>query len=89
MNDDQKRTAQLIASWAQFVAMAVGIATILMHMGRKEQQLTTTVEQVKELGSIVTELAKAQVSLSLTDKITDERLKELSGRLDRLERSSK
>ena len=89
MNDDQKRTAQLIASWAQFVAMAVGIATILMHMGRKEQQLTTTVEQVKELGSIVTELAKAQVSFSLTDKITDERLKELSGRLDRLERSSK
>jgi DNA-binding transcriptional regulator PaaX len=89
MNDDQKRTAQLIASWAQFVAMAVGIATILMHMGRKEQQLTTTVEQVKELGSIVTELAKAQVSFSLTDKITDERLKELSSRLDRLERSSK
>jgi DNA-binding transcriptional regulator PaaX len=89
MNDDQKRTAQLIASWAQFVAMAVGIATILMHMGRKEQQLTTTVEQVKELGSIVTELAKAQVSFSLTDKITDEKLKELSSRLDRLERSSK
>lgn len=89
MNEDQKRTAQLIASWAQFVAMAVGIATMLMHMGRKDQQLVTTVEQVKELGSIVTELAKAQVSFSLNDKVTDERLKELAGRLDRLERSSK
>lgn len=89
MNEDQKRNAQLIATWAQFLAICVGIGTVLLHMGRKDQQLLTTTEQVKELGEIVTELAKAQVSFSLNDKVTDERLRELAGRLDRLERSSK
>jgi hypothetical protein len=86
MTDDTKRNAQLIASWAQFVAICIGIGTVLMNMGRKDQQLATTSEQVKELSSIVSDLAKAQIGLTIKDQQTEERLRDLAVRLDRLER---
>jgi hypothetical protein len=86
MTDDTKRNSQLIASWAQFVAICIGIGTVLMNMGRKDQQLSTTSEQVKELSNIVSDLAKAQVGLTIKDQQTEERLRDLAVRLDRLER---
>jgi hypothetical protein len=89
MSDQQKNTQQLIATWASFVALCSGIAVALVQMGRRDAQLTQTVEQVRELGSIVSELAKAQVAFTLTDKQTEERLRELTLRLDRLERNGK
>jgi methylphosphotriester-DNA--protein-cysteine methyltransferase len=57
-----------------------------MNMGRKDQQLATTSEQVKELSSIVSDLAKAQIGLTMKDQQTEERLRDLAVRLDRLER---
>jgi hypothetical protein len=89
MNESAKQNSQLVASWAQFVAICIGIGTVLLNMGRKDQQLATTSEQVKELSSIVSDLAKAQVGFNLTDQQTSERLRELAARLDRLERTSK
>lgn len=88
MSEDFKNKSQLIASWAQFVAICIGIGTVLLNMGRKDQQLATTSAQVKELSSIVSDLAKAQVGFTLTDQQTAERLRELAARLDRLERSN-
>lgn len=87
MTEERKKNSQLVASWAQFVAICIGIGTVLMNMGRKDQQLATTSEQVKELSNIVSDLAKAQVGFTLTDQQTSERLRELAARLDRLERS--
>lgn len=89
MSDDQKNNQQLVATWASFIAICVGIGTMLMQMGRRDAQLVSTVEQVRELGSIVSELAKAQVAFTLTDKQTEDRLRELSARLERLERPIK
>jgi hypothetical protein len=89
MTEDSKNKSQLIASWAQFVAICIGIGTVLLNMGRKDQQLATTSEQVKELSSIVSDLAKAQVGFTLTDQQTSERLRELAARLDRLERTNR
>ena len=87
MTEESKKNSQLVASWAQFVAICIGIGTVLVYMGRKDQQLATTSEQVKEFSDIVSDLAKAQVGFTLTDKQIEERLRELAGRLDRLERS--
>jgi len=87
MTEDQKRTYQLVASWAQVIAVLTGVGTILVQMGRKEQQLITTSQQVRELSEIVTDLAKAQVGYSISNKHTEDRLRELASRLDRLERN--
>ncbi len=67
--------------------MAVGIGTIMMSLGRKDQKIETTTEQVKELSSIVSDLAKAQIGLTMKDQQTDDRLRELAVRLERLERN--
>lgn len=85
MTDTNKAKSQLVASWAQVVAIVIGVSTVLLNMGRKEQQLATTSEQVKELSSIVSDLARAQVAFTLTDKQTEERLRDLAARLDKLE----
>jgi uncharacterized protein HemX len=87
MTGETKQSSQLIASWASFVAICIGIGTILMHMGKKDQQLETTTEQVKELSSIVSDLAKAQVVSTMKDQQMEDRLRSLAERLDRLERS--
>jgi len=87
MTNDSKPSNQLLASWAQFVAICVGIGTILLYVGRKDQQLASTTEQVKELSSIVSDLAKSQISLTMKDQQTEERLRDLALRLERLERN--
>ena len=87
MTGETKQSSQLIATWAQFVAICIGIGTILVYMGRKDQELAATSAQVKELSNIVSDLAKAQVVASMKDQQVDERLKEIALRLERLERS--
>jgi outer membrane murein-binding lipoprotein Lpp len=87
VTEEKRRSSQLIATWAQVVAMAVGIGTIMMSLGRKDQKIETTTEQVKELSSIVSDLAKAQIGLTMKDQQTDDRLRELAVRLERLERN--
>lgn len=87
MNDQTRGFQQLIATWASFVALCSGIAIALVHMGRRDEQLSQTVEEVREISSIVAEMAKTQVALTLTDAQTTERLRELTIRLERLERN--
>lgn len=87
MNEQTKQSSQLVATWASFAALCIGTGAVLMSLGKKDQQLATTTEQVKELSSIVSELAKAQVGLAMKDAHVDDRLRELASRLDRLERN--
>jgi hypothetical protein len=88
MTQDNKQSSQLVASWAQFVAICIGIGTILLYTGKKDQQLQTTTEQVKELSSIVSDLAKAQIVTTMKDQQFEDRLRGLADRLERLERSN-
>jgi hypothetical protein len=87
MTSDSKQSAQLVASWASFIAICVGIGTILLYIGRKDQQLQITTEQVKELSSIVSDLAKSQVVSGMRDQQLEDKLKDLAARLDRIERT--
>lgn len=87
MTEHEKVKSQLIASWTQVAALLIAIGTVAAYTGRKDQQLATTSEQVKELSSIVSEIAKAQVGFHLTETQIQERLRELGSRLEKLERS--
>jgi hypothetical protein len=85
MTDESKRNSQLIASWAQFVAICIGIGTILVYVGRKDAQLSTTTEQVVELQKIVTDLAKTQIVSTLKDEHQSEQIQDLFDRVTKLE----
>lgn len=85
MTDESKRNSQLVASWAQFVAICIGIGTILVYVGRKDAQLATTTEQVVELQKIVTDLAKTQIVSTLKDEHQSEQIQDLFDRVTKLE----
>lgn len=85
MTDDTKRNSQLIASWAQFVAICIGIGTILVYVGRKDAQLMTTTDQVGELQKIVTDLAKTQIVSTLKDEHQSDQIRDLFDRVTKLE----
>lgn len=85
MTDEGKRNSQLIASWAQFVAICIGIGTILVYVGRKDAQLSATTDQVAELQKIVTDLAKTQIVSTMKDELQTEQIQALFNRVTKLE----
>jgi hypothetical protein len=89
MTDEGKRSSQLIASWAQFVAICIGIGTILVYVGRKDAQLMATTDQVAELQKIVTDLAKTQIVSTMKDELQTEQIQSLLARVNKLEGASR
>lgn len=89
MTDEGKRNSQLIASWAQFVAICIGIGTILVYVGRKDAQLSATTDQVAELQKIVTDLAKTQIVSTMKDELQTEQIQALFNRVTKLEGDSR
>lgn len=85
MTDERKRSSQLVASWVQVGMLACTIIAAVLHIGKKDQQLETTTLQVKELSSIVSELTKTQVGLTLKTEQTEARLLDIISRLNKLE----
>jgi len=89
MTTEEKQKSQLIASWAQFVAICIGIGTILVYVGRKDAQLQNTTEQVAELQKIVTDLAKTQIVSTMKDELQTEQIQSLLARVNKLEGASR
>lgn len=89
MTDEGKKNSQLVASWAQFVAICIGIGTILVYVGRKDAQLQSNTEQVAELQKIVTDLAKTQIVSTMKDELQTEQIQSLLARVNKLEGASR
>jgi hypothetical protein len=87
MNEERKRSSQLIASWTQVGMLAITIIAALVHIGKRDAQLEQTTTQVRELSSIVSDLTKTQVGLSLRTEQAEARLLDIVERLNRLERN--
>jgi uncharacterized membrane protein YciS (DUF1049 family) len=87
MNEERRQWSQLMASWIQTGMLACTIIAALLYVGRRDQQLEATTIQVKELSSIVTDLAKTQVSLSIRSEQSESRLLDIIARIERLERN--
>ena len=89
MTTEEKQKSQLVASWAQFVAICIGIGTILVYVGRKDAQLQSNTEQVAELQKIVTDLAKTQIVSTMKDELQTEQIQSLLARVNKLEGASR
>jgi len=87
MTEAKRQWSQLSASWIQTGMLACTIIAALLYVGRRDQQLEATTIQVKELSSIVTDLAKTQVSLSIRSEQSESRLLDIIARIERLERN--
>lgn len=69
----------------QIVVLLAGIASLFVALGRRDQSLRTVDRDLSELGGISRDLVKSVVGLGATQKHHDEKLTELSRRIERLE----
>jgi hypothetical protein len=70
----------------QLLVLLAGIGAIIMGIGRKDQTLNQVDKGLSDLHGISKDLVKSVVSLSTTSKHHDERLADISRRLEHLER---
>jgi outer membrane murein-binding lipoprotein Lpp len=89
MPDEPKRNSQTIAAWAQTAMLGATIIAALMHIGKRDAQIDQTTAQVRELSSIVSDLAKSQIGLTIRAEQQENRLLEIASRIDRLEQSKR
>lgn len=87
MPEETKRNSQTVASWVQTAMLGITIVAAIMHVGKRDQQLEQTTVQVRELSSIVSDLTKTSVGLSIRTEQAEVRLLEIVDRLNKLERS--
>jgi len=87
MNDKEQKEFRLqtIIHSLQLVVLLVGVATIFTNIGKRDQQITDTVENLGELQSIVHDLVKSQVAGATKDGEHDRVLQDLNQRVYRLE----
>jgi len=76
-----------LASWLQLAAIVIGIATVLVRIGGKNENLRQSAAEIKDLAAIVRDLVRSQVEGEAKHNAIKDTLNELRNRLDRLESS--
>ena len=74
-----------LAAWLQLGAIVVGIGAVLIRVGGREQTLQSNTKAIEELGEIVNDLVRFQVTHETNAQHTAEVLKDIRSRLTRLE----
>lgn len=87
MNDPERKEfhVQTILNFLQLVVLVVGVASIFMTIGRKDQVVTSNAENLTTIENIVHELVKSQVSGATKDGEHDRVLVDLKTRIYALE----
>lgn len=76
-----------LAAWLQLAAIVVGLATVLVKIGGKDQSLRQNTHDIRELSAIVRDLVRSQVESETRHDALRDTLNDLKFRLDRMESS--
>jgi len=76
---------QEILMAVQLLVLLTGIGAVLVRMGGRDQTLQTNTKAIEELGEIVKDLVRFQVTHETNAQHTSEVLKDIRSRLTRLE----
>ena len=85
MSENHKANLGVVIQFFQLATLIVGVAGLFLAVGRKDAMLDQNTVEISELKDIASELAKASVESTMTDREQDRRLDDLKGRLARLE----
>lgn len=86
MSDNQKASVGVVIQFLQLATLIIGVAGLFLTVGRKDARLEQNTVEIAELKDIASELAKASVESTVTDREQDRRLDDLRERLANLER---
>lgn len=76
----------LLLQWLQLIVLAVGVAGFFTVLGNKSATLDRVSIDLAELKSIVSDLVKAQIAISVNDALHTQMLQELKLRIAELEK---
>jgi hypothetical protein len=86
MSDNHKASVGVVIQFLQLATLIIGVAGLFLTVGRKDARLEQNTVEIAELKDIASELAKASVESTVTDREQDRRLDDLRERLANLER---
>ena len=78
----------LLLQWLQLIVLAIGVAGFFTVLGNKTATLDRATVDLAEIKSIVSDLVKAQIAISVNDALHTEMLQDLKTRVTDLERRS-
>jgi len=85
VTDSHRSTLQVVVQFAQLAVLVIGVAGLFLTIGRRDERLLTNSNEIAELRDIATDLAKASVESTTTNRNQDRQLNDLRERLARLE----
>ena len=84
---DRRGTFQSVVSTLQLAVLVVGVGSVFMSLGRKDEQINTTINNLNQMEGIVQDLLKSQVEGASKDSEHDRILEDLKERIGHLERT--
>jgi len=85
MTEPHRQTVTVILQAMQLITLVVGVATIFMTVGRKDERLAQNTNEIAELRDIASDLVKTSIEATTTNRDQDRSLDDLRTRLARLE----
>ena len=82
---DKPKHLQEVVSILQLAVLTIGVAGVFLAIGRKDANLEVNSNEIAELRDIASDLARASVESTTTNRQQDRQLDDLRSRLARLE----
>ena len=84
MTDPARQTVQTVIQFLQLGTLVIGVAGLFLTVGRKDARLESNTTEIAELRDIASDLVKASIESTTTNREQDRRLDDLRNRLARL-----
>ena len=85
MTTRSRQNVQTVLQTLQLLALIVGIGGLFLTVGRKDATLENNTSEIRDLRAISTDLVKASIESTTTNREQDRRLEDLRARIARLE----
>lgn len=85
MNQNTQQTVSMALQAAQLLTLLIGVASIFLMVGRKDERLNQNTVEIGELRDIAQDLVRTSVESTSTNRDQDRQLDDLRARLMTLE----
>ena len=85
MIQPNRDTVSVVVQFLQLATLVIGVAGIFLTVGRKDARLETNTKEISELRGIASDLVRASVESTGTNRDQDRQLDDLRARIARLE----
>jgi hypothetical protein len=85
LSEASKHTMQTVIQSLQLAVLVIGVAGVFLTIGRRDAMIMDSAADIDELRAIASDLVKASIESTTTNREQDRRLDDLKVRLARLE----